>query len=127
MGTNYYVATNHCEHCNRFSEEYHIGKSSYGWSFTFRGYRHRDTLTSWSEWKEYLKDKIIIDEYGERMDYESFVDMIETWKAPDYVDPRGRKNLHHNDEIKKDTYSTFNPQYDWDDEQGYAFSSREFS
>ena len=39
MGTNYYVAKNLCECCNRYDEEYHIGKASYGWAFSFQGYR----------------------------------------------------------------------------------------
>jgi len=30
MGTNYYVAENLCECCDRYDEAYHIGKSSGG-------------------------------------------------------------------------------------------------
>ena len=63
MGTNYYVATNHCECCNRYDEEYHIGKSSLGWAFTFQGYP-ADQLTGWKHWKQFLKDQQIRDEQG---------------------------------------------------------------
>lgn len=132
MGTNYYVATNHCECCSRYDKEYHIGKSSMGWAFSFRGYRP-ERLVSWKQWKEFLKDKVIMDEYGERMTYDSFVDMIETHKAPGYINPQtGRKNLQHNDSMKNDKYYFkyhfgFDPDIEWDDEDGYAFSSREFS
>ena len=56
MGTNYYVAKNLCECCNRYDEEYHIGKASYGWAFSFQGYR-AERLVSWRAWKEFLKDK----------------------------------------------------------------------
>lgn len=130
MGTNYYVAKNLCECCNRYDEEYHIGKSSYGWAFSFRGYRS-ERLVSWAAWKEFLKNQIIMDEYGERIDYDWFVQFIENEKAPSYVNSQnGRKNLIHNEEGRKPNssgWSWYNPEYDWDDEQGYSFSSREFS
>jgi hypothetical protein len=124
MGTNYYVAKNLCECCNRYDEEYHIGKSSYGWAFSFQGYR-AERLVSWRAWKEFLKDKIIMDEYGERKNYNWFVEMIETYKAPGYMREDGHVNLQHNEHSKIDKW--FNPEYDWDDEDGYAFCSREFS
>ena len=126
MGTNYYVAKNLCECCNRYDEEYHIGKSSYGWAFSFQGYR-AERLVSWRAWKEFLKDQIIMDEYGERCDYKWFVNMIETYKAPGYVRDDGHVNLQHNDQGKIDKRPWFNPDFDWDDEDGYAFCSREFS
>lgn len=126
MGDNYYVASNHCECCDRYDEDYHIGKSSYGWAFSFRGYK-AERLVSWSAWKEFLRDKIIMSEYGERIDYDWFVDHIETYKSPGYVDKNGRKNQLHNEAGRNDKYPWFNPEYDWDDEQGYSFSSREFS
>ena len=37
----------------------------------------------------------------------------------------GHTNLVHNEEGKKKGY--YNSEYDWDDDQGYSFSSREFS
>lgn len=128
MGTNYYVATNICRCCDRYDEEYHIGKSSMGWAFSFRGYPS-DELVSWKQWKEFLKDKIIMDEYRERVYYDAFVKMIETYKAPGYINPQtGKKNLQRNDAIKKDKYFYgHDPDSEWDDEDGYAFSSREFS
>ena len=129
MGTNYYVASNHCECCDRYDEEYHIGKSSYGWAFSFHGYR-AERLVSWKQWKEFLKDKIIMDEYRERIDYDWFVEYIEKEKSPNFINGSGRKNQIHNDEGRKSDkngYTWFNPEYDWDDEDGYSFSSREFS
>lgn len=126
MGTNYYVAKNACECCNRYDEEYHIGKSSMGWSFTFQGYPW-NKLTSWKQWKEFLKDQDIRDEYGERIDYDWFVNMVETYKSPGFVREDGCVNLQHNEQGKKDARPWFNPEYDWDDEDGYSFSKREFS
>ncbi len=125
MGTNYYVAENVCACCNRYDEKYHIGKSSWGWAFSFHGYKY-DGLTSWQKWKEYLKDKKICNEYGQIIDYDWFVGFVETEKAPNYVNPdNDRKNLVHNEEGRKEGW--FNPDYDWDDPEGYSFSSREFS
>jgi hypothetical protein len=125
MGTNYYVVDNVCECCKRYDEKYHIGKSSWGWAFTFQGYKY-DGLTSWQKWKDYLKDKKIYDEYGELIDYDWFVEYIETLKAPKFVNPdNGRKNLVHNQEGRKEGW--FNPEWDWDDPEGYSFSSRNFS
>ena len=125
MGTNYYVAKNKCECCKRYDEEFHIGKSSSGWAFTFQGYKY-DGLVSWKFYKEYLKDKIIMDEYGEQISYDEFVHMVETYKSPKYINPHnGIKNHLHNDAARKQGY--FNPEYDWDDEDGYSFGTREFS
>ena len=126
MGTNYYVAKNKCECCNRYDTEYHIGKSSMGWAFTFHGYPW-NKLRSWKEWKEFLKDQIIMDEYGDQKDYDWFVKMVETYKSPSFVNDNGRKNLQHNEEGKSNNRPWFNPEYDWDDEDGYSFTTREFS
>jgi hypothetical protein len=125
MGTNYYVVENVCECCNRYDEKYHIGKSSWGWAFSFQGYKY-DGLTSWQKWKEHLKDKKIYDEYGERITYDEFVKYVETEKSPGYVREKdGHKNLVHNTEGRKEGW--FNSEYDWDDPEGYSFSSRNFS
>jgi len=118
MGTNYYIDKNRCECCHRSDREYHIGKSSYGWSFTFQGYRW-NSLTSWKEWKAFLQDQTIVDEYGEVVPYDTFVQMVEEYKHP------ANNKLHHNIEAKKQ--GCFNPEHDWDDEDGYSFTSREFS
>jgi hypothetical protein len=127
MGTNYYVAKNLCECCDRYDREYHIGKSSMGWAFTFQGYKY-DNLTTWKLWKEYLKDQIIKDEYGDTISYEEFVEMVETYKSPNYINSQNnRKNLSHNIQGKIDSRPWFNPEYDWDDEDGYSFTSLEFS
>ena len=126
MGTNYYVTKNHCECCDRYDEEYHIGKSSHGWSFSFQGYPW-NKLTSWRAWKTFLKDQQIRDEYGETISYEDFCNMVETYKAPGYVRQDGHRNLQHNEQGKLGPRPWFNGESDWDDEDGYSFCSREFS
>jgi hypothetical protein len=124
MGTNYYVVDNVCDHCNRRDEKYHIGKSSGGWAFSFQGYKY-DGLTTWQKWKAFLKDQRIYNEYGEEVPYDGFVRMVETSCSPNFVHQSGRKNLVHNEAGRREGW--FNPEYDWDDPEGYSFSSREFS
>lgn len=68
-----------------------------------------------------------MDEYGERKDYTWFVNMIETYKSPGWVDELGRKNLLHNAEGKQGPRPYFNPDRDWDDPDGYSFTTTEFS
>lgn len=124
MGTNYYVIKDKCECCKRSTREYHIGKSSGGWAFSFQGYPW-NKLTSWKAWKEFLKDQPIEDEYGDPVPYDEFVKMVESYKAPGFCNETGRVNLQHNDESKKSGW--FNLATDWDDEDGYSFTTREFS
>lgn len=126
MGTNYYVAENRCDCCQRYDRTHHIGKSSWGWSFSFRGYRE-DRLTSWAEWREFLQDRLIVDEYGDFIDHADFCRMIETVKAPGFVREDGHRNLQHNAQGKQAPRPWFDPAHDWDDPQGYSFSDREFS
>lgn len=118
MGTNYYVAKDKCNCCGRYDKEYHIGKSSYGWAFSFEGYPHNN-LTSWADYKNFLKDKTIVDEYGSEMSYIHFVEIVEGVKSPHYISPNGHKNLSHHAENKAAT--------DWEDEAGYSFTTVEFS
>ena len=80
MGTNYYAKSpdkEPCECCKRpyDNERIHIGKSSSGRKFTFRSY---PGLESFMDWVTYLHDpdKIIVNEYGETIDYKSFFNLV---------------------------------------------------
>lgn len=146
MGTNYIVELNKCECCNR-SDKIQIGKSSYGWAFNFRGYKNTygeiETddniyikvpadfeLVSWNQWKEFLKDKSIFDEYGETISFDDFVTYVEGCKSPDYTDAYGHKNKDHIDcvlnEPKWYDESYRDENLHWHDENGYSFSRRYF-
>ena len=150
MGTCYFFELAKCGCCGR-SNKFLIGKKSYGWAFNFKSYDGQfgyieDSnnqsievpedfqLKSWKEWKEYLKDKPIIDEYGDSISYDDFVEMVETWGSPNYVREDGHKNLDHITEILGDSrYSGYtweeyrDPNEHWHCESGYSFSRREFS
>jgi hypothetical protein len=78
MGTNYYVKDEpRCPTCGRASDVYHIGKSSMGWKFLFRGYEDQG-LTSASKWFEYLASRNIVDEYGTEWLLEEFISLIKS-------------------------------------------------
>ena len=75
MGTNYYVKINYCEKCGR-GDEIHLGKSSMGWKFSFQ-YNSGEFYKNVFEMQEWLRDKRIKDEYGARISYKDFWEMIE--------------------------------------------------
>lgn len=79
MGTNYYLRRGVCHACGHPEKEYHIGKSSCGWRFTFQAYN--DTwdgfvATSAKDWKRETKDGVIADEYGRALPYGEFWDLV---------------------------------------------------
>jgi hypothetical protein len=51
--------------------------------------------------------------------------MVETYKSPNFIDKNGHKNFQHNEQGKKKGW--YNPEKDWDDEDGYSFTTTEFS
>jgi hypothetical protein len=80
MGTNYYVMPEACGHCGRGGEPIHIGKSSIGWQFLFAPLDLGDGngCYSWREWRAYLADKQIVDEYGRSHTLAEFADLVES-------------------------------------------------
>jgi hypothetical protein len=117
MKVNYYTGNNFCKCCKRFDELYHIGVAAFGHAFIFRGYTH-EKLESWQEWKEFLKNEQIYDEFGDRVTYSWFVNYVETYKSPNYVSEDGIKNISLN-EVGMSVQ-------DWIDAEGYSFRGREF-
>lgn len=149
MGTNFFVELNKCGCCNR-ADKIHIGKKSGGWAFSFRGYKnhygHIETddnkevivdesfkLTSWQEWKEYLKDKCIVDEYGRNISFKEFVELVEVYGSPGHYWKDGHKNLVHNEEmLNNPKYQHIHDRYldtnkHWNDDLGYSFSVEYFA
>lgn len=81
MGTNYYTQTKPpCGECGRPHEGMHIGKSSGGWAFIFAPYPE-EGLTTAASWREYLKDRAIVDEYEAPITNEAFWEMVERKKG----------------------------------------------
>ena len=117
MGTNYYwhePDTNKCEHCGRYDEGEitHIGKSSYGWTFTFHG---TDKIRSYNDWLAIFveEDGKILDEDYYPVTISDFTDMVEAKK--------NEKRNHTT--FSRDRYRLNT----WFDKDGHSFSGEEFS
>lgn len=126
MGTNYYARVNCCSHCNRY-DQIHIGKSSMGWAFSFRGYTKQGyfselperfehlTIRSFQDWKTFLEnpDVNIYDEYGDQISKEDFFSLVKAKQG-------GKVSANeYSPYIDKSTV--------WVDDEGNSFSSTEFS
>lgn len=133
MGCNYYLRSKPCLQCGHAKNEKHIGKSSGGWQFHFRGYRE-DALTSYEEWLIQLSDlgREIVDEYGEVISLEDFKDKV----------ARKQDGINHfriimntpntdneRDYLKRNPPRYYDIDYNqrcWIDHEGYAFTGWEF-
>ena len=73
---NYYTRIDECKHCERY-EEIHLGKSSYGWRFSFQ-YNEGKYYKSISEMKKWLKDKTIYNENQEEISQIEFWEMVKS-------------------------------------------------
>lgn len=120
MGTNYYLAkpAHKCSECGEEhgGEREHIGKSSAGWAFSWRGYRDRG-IASVADWRRHIAARVaegwrIQNEYGDTETPESFWAWQEKRaKAPD---------------LWKHSEKHPSPD-DWLDAEGHSFGDYEFS
>jgi len=108
MGINYYLAKNYCNKCNRY-ESIHIGKSSYGWTFSFRAYKN---IRSFDDWKKEFIGNRIFDEYGKEITINDFVKMVES------------KKIFNGKEA--DNHAKLYPQDSFLDKDNNSFSDYEF-
>lgn len=90
MGTNYYIKRGdaECKHCGHVRPSLHIGKSSMGWPFLFRGYRDSlpeglaQEIVSARDWVELMTDwsvrcdARIFDEYGHEVALPQFWELV---------------------------------------------------
>lgn len=109
MGTNYYVKVppscgGKCpDHCH--VSEIHLGKSSAGWTFTFRAYPEARVLegmpfpvTNFEAWRRLLDLGEVVDEYGVQTDPETLMARIESKRGGqntlyprDFLDSAGNR------------------------------------
>lgn len=125
MGTNYYALFDLCSACKGYGQRLHIGKSSLGWRFTFRGYRAQDgyspPITSYKDWLRVLSmpGVIITDGYERNIPLEKFKEFVKSKRSA---------KSGHVEYCKKD--KTIGEEYlkqIWLDEEGYDFIGDEFS
>jgi hypothetical protein len=95
MGTNYYLHTKVCPHCQKPAEILHIGKSSAGWCFAL----HVDPekgIHDFSDWKERFsaEDSKIFDEYGAEVPVDIMLSNItnRTWDEKDHSEDWYKNN-----------------------------------
>ena len=124
MGMNYYInPPSACKCCGRDYDALHIGKASHGWKFLFRAYSTfevddleleaaDDEIASFEQWKEYLKDKEIVNENWASVSLEKFIELVE----------KKQNGLSHLTDSKTHGYRG-----NVLDGQGYEFFNREFS
>ena len=134
MGTNYYLHSKPCATCGHSETKKHIGKSSSGWQFQFRGYRD-ENIVSYEDWANKVTDpnNVIITEYGGQVSPGDFFNIVHssrigmnsynigiklpmTQKERDYLTDRTLSHIP-NDELCKNS---------WKDNDGYAFTDSEF-
>jgi hypothetical protein len=114
MGTNYYTKEKKCKACGHKPDGIHLGKSSGGWQFIFQ-YNGGQYYKNVAEMKEWLKDKIIEDEYGQLIRHTDFWKQIEN--------PERKKMLNHTIEMQKEGETSHAGVLI----DGYSFTTGEFS
>lgn len=134
MGTNYYV--NDAPRFKSFKKNrIHIGKNSSGWEFGFKAWSKNDDpfpkeIRSWKQWKEHIETiGFVFDEYDNVWSAEQFFDIVEKSRIPyrhsftnDIITP-----TNHYDYCKIHHPSEITPEHGWKDEDGWSFTTREFS
>lgn len=115
MGMNYYTKTNTCATCGHKPEGIHLGKSSYGWQFSFQ-YNGGEYYKNVEEMREWLKDKKIENEEGSEVSHEEFWAMVkEKQENP--------ANKNHALEMIKSNQSSYHDTII----DGYSFTDVNFS
>ena len=107
MGTNYYAKINICPCCKKPEETAHLGKSSAGWSFALQ-YNGGRFYTDFEGMKDWLKGKVIEDEYGGKISKEDFIKMVESKKK--IKDPNADYGSRSENIMEIDGYKF----YDWE-------------
>ena len=145
MGTNYYVTLKETDDDKFFDysefgsigsnrtikfASLHVGKSSYGWAFHYRGYRQLG-LVSFDSFRDFINEsnRLLVDEYGEIQDKDKFHQMILTYKSPMYINKTGDINKDHMDYCishRSLSLETIREQM-WHDNMGYSFWESNFS
>lgn len=115
MGTNYYIKRKKCESCGHTPDSIHLGKSSFGWQFSFQ-YNGGIYYKNVKEMKEWLSDKKILDEYGMEVSNKDFWTMVDHKQNSNFLN-------HAEKSIKEYPHSKhYNFVID-----GYSFTDGEFS
>lgn len=141
MGTNYYLRYNICKHCGRYNE-FHIGKSSMGWTFTFQyinelvnpeNFDPKQLLLegsscfnieiySYEKWKEVIQKYVI--EYKTAKIFDEYNDEIDPDELFNLIDSKKSEDKNHADYVKEHNFMNDSV---FKDQEGNSFSKAEFS
>ena len=133
MGTNYY-AGKYCKCCKQATEEYHIGKNSFGWVFSFQALRGYDAPTpdldirSVKQWEKVIADNdyVIRNEYKKVFTPEEFFTMVRETLTGTYGKDNDKPNQVNL--WRSPGGYTYEPSDEgWLDEEGFSFCYRDFS
>lgn len=118
MGTNYYA-----RQPGETGEGLHIGKSSGGWDFLWRGHEDLNLVTR-ELWESWLKqpDITIVAEYGVEYTLTEFLERVVDEKPVDSVIQHAHYWLRHS----RDSLENSLNHSCWVDENGYPFCGLEF-
>ena len=120
MGCNYYAFDEEMKETEFCENGLHIGKNSWGWVFHFEAHS-KPELKTVEQYREYLKDKFIYDEYDRLVFYDEFWEMVEETKEPM---PDGREKYVLRDPTEEPSFITSELPM-WEDE-GFGFTEWEF-
>lgn len=76
MSTNYYAVE---DPTVPHYEGVHLGKRAGGWVFQFKWHVGEHPYRNFDEFKEYVRGRVVKDEYDELWESEEFIDMVEGW------------------------------------------------
>lgn len=131
MSTNYYTNDYSRLDCSVNAATFHIGKSAYGWEFSFRAYTEDGfNITSWEDWQKHIISiGYVYDEYKVMISAHDFIQLVEATKNT-YIHFTTKETkvpynnfkyckIHHPEFIERGT--CFN------DKNGWTFDTEEFS
>lgn len=131
MGTNYYLHEDICPHCGRCERKLHVGKSSGGWTFSFRGYPYEfdePKIKSAADWHSYLLTASTASDVKNelRNEYDEIVTLHDFWEL--VADKRTEKN-NHTIYMQNSTkqYERYAADKCWLDDEGNSFTGTKFS
>ena len=100
MGNNYYHFQDKVKATTPVEAGLHIGKNSAGWVFNFQAYE-TPQLKTVDDYRKFLKDGVIYNEYDEEISYEEFWKIVAESLLDFYGEaPYSLNNLPEDDSVR---------------------------
>ena len=144
MGTNYYIRYKICDCCNRY-DEFHIGKSSAGWQFSFHAIDHTEEILmkhldpknmladdeeyldikNFQDWKSFIEKYVT--QYKTAKIYNEYDEEVEVLELLELIEVKREEKRNHAEYMKTEYKYVYHAGQDYKDDEGYSFSKGEFS